>query len=341
MIANDDVYFLLNQGLTFWNKLRVEHNYAHLSMPQINLSGWNLIGYDLRFIDFSNANLSRAQLTGANLTGCNFTCADLSHAHLREAFLVGTNFQYTNLTGTHFNMTRFLNTCIHDCLGLDECDHQGTSMMDQGTLINSHNIPNNFLYGVGLVDWEIEAAKLKNMSLTSQELNNVLKHIYEHHSTNPDKYYKCFISYSREEKKFADFLYRKLRDWGIQCWMDQHSILPGNDIRDEISQGINSRDKVILCCSKASLNSYWVNIEIDKALAKEENLWKEYGKRELALISLNLDDYVFKWNSSRANELTRRHIEDVTNWRRSPKKIDHAIQRLEKSLSINNRFDNL
>jgi len=341
MIGNNDFSCLLEQGLAFWNKLRVEHNYSPFSMQGIDLSNRYLIGYDLRFIDFSNANLSRSQLTGANLTGCNFTCANLSYAHLREAFLASAIFKYANLTGAHFNMTRFLNTCIHNCWGLEDCDHQGISMVDQGTLTYSHNIPDDFLYGVGLMDWEIEAAKLYNMTLTPQELNNVLKHIYKYHNIDPEKYYKCFISYSRQDKDFAELLYNKLQDYGIQCWMDQHSILPGDDIRDEISQGINLGDKVILCCSRASLDKYWVNIEIDKALSKEESLWKKHNKRELALIPLNLDNYVFNWNSSRAYELTKRHIEDVTNWQSSPKKVDYVIQRLEKSLLINKHFNNL
>jgi len=338
---SDFLLSLLANGITFWNVLRVQDNYSHIDMTGIDLCDKNLIGYDLRFINFSNANLTRTQLTGANLTGCNFTCANLSYAHLREAYLAATDFRYSNLTGTRFSMTRFLNTRLYNCWGLEECDHQDISMMDQGTLSFSHNIPVGFLYGVGLKDWEIEAAKLSNKFLTPQELITVLKHIYKSHDVDTKKYFKCFISYSREDRAFAELIYHKLNNYGIECWMDQHSILPGDDIRDEIDEGISVGDKVILCCSKASLNSYWVNVEIDKALFKEENLWRKHNKKELSLIPLNLDDYVFSWNSSRANELTKRHIEDVTNWKTFPKKIDYAIQRLEQSLSISRRFESL
>ena len=39
-------------------------------------------------------------------------------------------------------------------------------------------------------------------------------------------------------------------------------------------------DKVLLCCSKESLQSWWVDKEIQKALMKEEQLWKERLERE-------------------------------------------------------------
>jgi len=330
--------YLLSQGLTLWNTLRVQQNYAFLDMSDIDLMGWNLIGFDLRFINFTNTNLKGVQLTGANLTGCNFTNADLSYAHLREAYLAAADFTQTNLTGTHFNMTRFLNTRLADCFGLETCDHQGASMMDQGSLKYSKNIPEDFLYGLGLSEWEIEAAKLNNEDLTSDELNSILKNIYCSHSIQPDTYYNCFISYSRFDEDFAKILYEKLNKLGVKCWMDRHAILPGDDLRDQIHEGIDIFDKVVLCCSKSSLNSYWVNHEIDKALKKEELLWNKFKKRKLALIPLNLDDYIFEWNSSRASEIGKRHIEDLTNWDSTPQKLEYAMKRIERSLLINKDF---
>ena len=69
---------------------------------------------------------------------------------------------------------------------------------------------------------------------------------------------------------------------GIRCWLDDHQIYPGDDLRDQVDKGINLWDKILLCCSRAALSSPWVNTEIDKALKKEERLWRERGQKTLA-----------------------------------------------------------
>ena len=82
------------------------------------------------------------------------------------------------------------------------------------------------------------------------------------------QFYSCFMSYSHEDRAFADLLYDRLQARGIRCWKDDHQLLPGDDLHEGIDRGIRLWDKVLLCASQASLTSWWVDGEINRAFQK-------------------------------------------------------------------------
>ena len=59
-----------------------------------------------------------------------------------------------------------------------------------------------------------------------------------------------------------------------------HQLLPGDDLHEGINRGIQPWDKFLLCASKSSLTSWWVDGEINRAFQKEAELMKERAKRE-------------------------------------------------------------
>ena len=84
---------------------------------------------------------------------------------------------------------------------------------------------------------------------------------------------------------------------------------------------------MLLCASKASLASWWVDKEIEKAFQKEERLWRERGEKVLALIPLNLDGHLFagKWASGKASLVTGRLAADFTGWETDNAKFDREF----------------
>jgi len=150
----------------------------------------------------------------------------------------------------------------------------------------------------------------------------------------PIQFYSVFISYSHADKPFARRLYDALQGRGIRCWLDEHQILAGDRIHDQINRGIRVWDKVLLCASEASLTSWWVDKEVNAALKKEERLSKQRGTGVYSLIPLNLDGYLFtdQWESGWQEEITGRHAPDFSGWSEDNAKFERELEKVIAAL---------
>jgi TIR domain len=83
---------------------------------------------------------------------------------------------------------------------------------------------------------------------------------------------------------FAVRLHAALQAKGIRCWLDEKQLLPGGDISRQLERGIHLWDKFLLCASKNSLTSPWVEEEIQTTLEKERKLSSERGTKVYKLI---------------------------------------------------------
>ncbi|HEX5808555.1 MAG TPA: toll/interleukin-1 receptor domain-containing protein [Anaerolineales bacterium] len=78
-----------------------------------------------------------------------------------------------------------------------------------------------------------------------------------------------FMSYSRREVGFIDDLVRNLEQTGYDVWLDYCSLVPGRPWQDQIYQGIQNADVILLVVSKASLSSQ--NVEVEWRHVIEQN----------------------------------------------------------------------
>ena len=102
----------------------------------------------------------------------------------------------------------------------------------------------------------------------------------------------------------------------------------------EHAQGSRRWDKVLLCCTRASLNSWWVDNEINATFEKERQFMKERGAQAQILMPLNLDDCLFsdEWQSVNDLQLQSRVVADFAGWEKNDAKFDAEFERLVKAL---------
>ncbi len=101
----------------------------------------------------------------------------------------------------------------------------------------------------------------------------------------------------------------------------------GDRLLDAVNPAIRVHEKVLLCCSKASLASSWVEDEIAMTFEKERKLGC------LVLIPLDLDHYLFEgWTSGRAPRVRERLAANFVGWEQDHTKFEKQFERLVRSL---------
>jgi hypothetical protein len=147
----------------------------------------------------------------------------------------------------------------------------------------------------------------------------------------PIEFYSVFLSHSSLDKEFARKLYADLRAIGVECWFDEHQMLPGSGILDEIDRGVKMWDKLILVCSCNALSErtgWWVEQELERALRKEREQRTAEGSRILAVIPIAIDSYIFEnWESPFRATVLERAVGDFKDWR-DPQMYAKALERL-------------
>ena len=84
---------------------------------------------------------------------------------------------------------------------------------------------------------------------------------------------KVFLSHSSKDKPFITKLANDLRVAQIDVWVDDWEIPPGESIRRKIFEdGIPNCDLFFVYLSENSIESYWVQRELDSAVLHEANI---------------------------------------------------------------------
>ena len=124
------------------------------------------------------------------------------------------------------------------------------------------------------------------------------------------EFYSCFISYSSKDQKFAERLHADLQDKGVRCWFAPEDLKIGARTRPAIDEAIRVRDKVLLILSERSIESDWVEKEVETAFEEERR------RKRTVLFPIRLDNTVMDTSEAWAADIRRtRTIGDFRHWK--------------------------
>jgi TIR domain len=145
-------------------------------------------------------------------------------------------------------------------------------------------------------------------------------------SMSPIQFHSCFISYSRKDEEFAERLHKELQGKGVRCWYAPHDLPIGARIRPVIDSSIHEYDKLLLLLSEHSVNSQWVEHEVETALRRERE------QNATVLFPVRLDDAAFSMKADWPALITNtRNIGDFRKWK-NRRLFDASLGRLLRDL---------
>lgn len=127
-----------------------------------------------------------------------------------------------------------------------------------------------------------------------------------------------FLSHSARDKFFVRKLAERLKSYGVKVWLDEAEINVGDSLTEKIGEAIEETDFVGVVLSHNSVNSEWVQRELQVAIQKE------LAKRKVVVLPLLLEPVELP------SFLKDKLYADFT----TPEKFDETFLRLLKSVGI-------
>lgn len=296
------------------------------SLSKANLNNANLSDTNLSRADLSGADLSGANLSGANLSGANLSDANLNQANLQWSNLVWANLRGVDLSGADLSGTNLDLANLSEAImaytvlgdvdlsvtkGLETTYHLGPSTVGIDTIYRSKGmIPTVFLRGVGLPDTFINYVS----ALTPEDT----------------KFCACFISYAHPDEAFAQQLYADLQQNGVRCWVAPEDLNVGTKTRPTLDESVRVHDKLLLVLSEHSVESRWVDNEVETALNQE------HKSDQPILFPVRLDDAINQVDSGWLSLMqdNQHRIRDFSQWQNQElyaEKVQRLLQDLKKT----------
>jgi len=245
---------------------------------------------DLASVDLSDSDIRKADFRWSYLINTKFNGADLSGANLIEANLSKSELNRSNLSEAFVAWSCFGDNDLSHTQGLEKVKHFGPSTIGIDTIFRSKGkIPVEFLRGAGVPEHFITYTGYLNAR--AFECNS------------------CFISYSGKDRNFIEKLNVDLQKEGIRCWFAPEEMKMGDESRQRVNQQIRIHEKLLIVLSEFSIESAWMQQEVEAALEEERH------RNRSVLFPIRLDDSSLDGEKKWLVNLQKTHqIYDFSAW---------------------------
>jgi putative ribosome biogenesis GTPase RsgA len=155
------------------------------------------------------------------------------------------------------------------------------------------------------------------------------------HSSETPRRLSTFLCHSSGDKEAVRQLYEKLKSDGIDPWLDEKNLIPGQDWHDEITRAVRTVDVVIVCLSRESINKRgYVQKEIKNAL----DVADEQPEGTIFIIPLRLEECELP---QRLSHLHYVNLFGVDGYKRLMLALQHCAIEKRITLSVDPSEDEL
>ena len=302
-MANPKHVARLKEGREAWNAWRRTSD-EKPDLSEVELNGDSLDRYDLHSSNFSGAKLGGMSFNGAFCGDCSFERArilysdflgsQLTKCNFRTATIADTVFDWCDLDQSDFaeadiSWCTFAHLSLKSVHGLNELYRALQNSIGLDVFFRSGGLPEPFLRNSVPEEFIQFAASLVGKAI---------------------EYYSCFLSYSSKDDEFARRLYNDLQGKNVRTWFAPEELKIGDRFRSRIDESIRIHDKLVIILSANSVNSDWVETEVESALEREQKEGKD------VLFPIAIDEEGFTSNQPWAADIRRkRHIGDFRRWK--------------------------
>jgi TIR domain len=188
------------------------------------------------------------------------------------------------------------------------------------------------LRGAGLGEISVRTAALHDPLLGEPETNAILDEIRSLHLKSPLAVGRVFISYAHKDATFVERLEEALIGRGIRVWRDVRDLVAGR-IDSQLRGAMRQQSVVIIVLSAASVNSDWVEWEVETARQME----KETQQHMLCPIALDSAWESAAWSAPLRNQIAKYFVVDFSAWH-EPEQFAACFSRLHAGLRASYRL---
>lgn len=316
---------------TIWNRCSVSPN----ALRHLHICNAELLDCILHQAVFDSTNFTHTSFFNTTFTDIEFRSTNLSYAVFDVCSFLDVHFYMANLSyatypSVDFDRTLFSKTDLTTLIdakinSMDEVSIDYTSI---ATTIASRIIHPLSIYSDSkLTDFLLRSGMPQLVAIYLIDSIRALNHCQLANIMR-----STFISYGGPDEAFAKKLNSDLMTNGVKTFFFPLDASFGEKLHKTMRL-VNDYDRIILICSKRSLNRPGLLNELEKVLEREA---KEGG--ESFLIPINLDNYIFEWKAPRKelkDEILNRVVADFSDrdlYSTQLSRLLKALRRVDDSL---------